>query len=109
MSDDGNDSFVENSSNEGSLDEADSSEVSLEDDISSPKSKKIQVKKKAAPSSSSATENDMDVDEDFQSSANGKLKAEGDGNRSAKKQRVDTDPWKLVSSKLYRDWTPHAR
>ncbi|KAJ3909945.1 hypothetical protein F5879DRAFT_984196 [Lentinula edodes] len=102
MSDDGNDSFVENSSNEGSLDEADSSEVSLEDDISSPKSKKIQVKKKAAPSSSSATENDMDVDEDFQSSANGKLKAEGDGNRSAKKQRVDTDPWKLVSSKLYQ-------
>lgn len=108
MSDDGDDSFVEDSSNEGGSDEADSSEVPSEDDIPSPKSKpkKIQVKKKAAPPPSSASEDDMDVDEDLQSSAKkGKRKAKGDGNRPAKKQRVDTDPWKLASSKVLRDWT----
>ncbi|KAJ4466088.1 hypothetical protein C8J55DRAFT_565810 [Lentinula edodes] len=107
MSDDGDDSFVEDSSNEGGSDEADSSEVPSEDDIPSPKSKakKIQVKKKAAPPPSSASEDDMDVDEDLQSSAKGKRKAKGDGNRPAKKQRVDTDPWKLASGKVLRDWT----
>ncbi|KAJ3759789.1 hypothetical protein EV360DRAFT_41171 [Lentinula raphanica] len=48
----------------------------------------------------------MEKESTSQSSAQkGKRKANGDGNRPAKKQRVDTDPWKLGMGKVNRDWT----
>ncbi|KAJ3734990.1 hypothetical protein DFJ43DRAFT_63932 [Lentinula guzmanii] len=112
ISDDDDDSFTEDLSNEGDSDEVDSSAVPSEDESPAPKSTskkrslKKPVKKHPAPPPSSTGEDDMDVDDDSQSSAKkGKRKANGDGNRPAKKQRVDTDPWKLAMGKVLRDWT----
>ncbi|KAE9396876.1 hypothetical protein BT96DRAFT_921812 [Gymnopus androsaceus JB14] len=81
-----------------------------EDDAPAPKSKPKQkpaAKKAAARATpSSTTDDDMDVDDPPQSSTkNGKRKAVSDGNRPAKKQRIDSDPWKLGSAKVRDDWT----
>ncbi|KAJ3902995.1 hypothetical protein F5879DRAFT_990500 [Lentinula edodes] len=99
MSDDGDDSFVESSSNEG------------EDDIPSSKSKpkKIEVKKKAAPPPSSASEDDMDVDEDLQSSAKkGKRRAKGDGNMHTPPLEMFHFARVVVDEYTYLDEKVHA-
>lgn len=82
------------------------------------KTKKAPVKsaKKAqSTTSSEATGDDMDVDEDEGPStsktapkkATKKRKADEEGKQPAKKQkrREETDPWKLESSAVKRDWT----
>ncbi|KAJ3818894.1 hypothetical protein EV361DRAFT_190497 [Lentinula raphanica] len=110
--DDGDDDFAGGSGDSSTSDDDHSSGVLSDDDSPAPKSKskkkpmKKPVKKQPAPPPSSASEDDVEVDAESQSSAQkGKRKANGDGNRPAKKQRVDIDPWKLGMGKVNRDWT----
>ncbi|KIK50592.1 hypothetical protein GYMLUDRAFT_51100 [Collybiopsis luxurians FD-317 M1] len=110
-SDDDDDSFAENSDGEEDSDESDNGSVVLsDDDDPAPKSKskkKPAAKKpKARATPSSTSEDDMDVDDPPKpSTKKGKRKAPDDGNRPTKKQRVDSDPWKLGSAKVHNDWT----
>ncbi|KAJ4475050.1 hypothetical protein J3R30DRAFT_3777458 [Lentinula aciculospora] len=108
ISDDDDDSFDEDSSDKTDSDEANSSGIPSEEDALAPKSRptKKSVKQKPAPPPTSASEDNMDLDADPQASAKkGKRKARDDSTRPAKKQRVETDPWKLASGKVLRDWT----
>ncbi len=73
--------------------------------LSKPKTvAKPKMSKKSVDGAS--TEDAMDVDEsDAASTASKKRKAKDDGDRPAKKKRVDTDPWKLGSKPVKNDWT----
>ncbi|KAF5387319.1 hypothetical protein D9757_005715 [Collybiopsis confluens] len=110
-SDDDDDSFAEESSDADPEESDASSEYVSDNDEPAPKSKprkKPAAKKPAAArvTPSSTTDDDMDVDDPPKPSAKkGKRKATDEGNRPAKKQRIDSDPWKLGSSKVRNDWT----
>ncbi|KZT67381.1 hypothetical protein DAEQUDRAFT_812927 [Daedalea quercina L-15889] len=115
------DSDYEASDAEGSESEAESFVESSDDDRPKKKATKPRPKPKAKPhrgTSSDATtppmtedSEPMSVDEDTtskgKSKATKKRKAEDDDQRPAKKQkrREDTDPWKLKSPAVRRDWT----
>ncbi|KAF9045664.1 hypothetical protein BDZ89DRAFT_1058637 [Hymenopellis radicata] len=69
-----------------------------------PTAKSKVSKKKSVDGASS--DDAMDVDEsDAASTASKKRKAKDDGDRQAKKKRVDNDPWKLESKPVRKDWT----
>lgn len=103
---------------EGTTSDSDSVQASDSDELESKtKAKKKAPAKKLAPKrgkkqslpSSEASEEDMAVDDPPKAKASGKKrKAEGDGKeKPAKKQkrREETDPWKLESAGVKRDWT----
>jgi hypothetical protein len=64
--------------------------------------------KKQSATSAEGSDDSMDVDEPITTKTTAKKrKADGDGKQPAKKQkrREETDPWKLESSGVKRDWT----
>lgn len=108
----------ESESAEGTTSDSDSVQASDSDELESKtKAKKKAPAKRPAPKrgkkqslpSSEASEEDMAVDDLPKAKASGKKrKAEGDGKeKPAKKQkrREETDPWKLESAGVKRDWT----
>lgn len=115
--------YDEEQSAEESASESDSAsiEASSSDDEPKLKSRKkaptklkkvpIKSSKKQLATSSEGSDDSMDVDEptsEVSAKTNGKKrKADGDGKQPAKKQkrREDTDPWKLESPGVKRDWT----
>ncbi|KAF5350208.1 hypothetical protein D9758_007844 [Tetrapyrgos nigripes] len=118
-SDDDDDSFAEESDGDEDEDEDDASMVvdsSEDDEPQSKKSKKRPVKKlpkklprkaSSPPTSTTGTDDDsMEVDAPSSKAPKRKAKAKDDGDRPVKKQkRAKSDPWKLDSAAVRREWT----
>ncbi|KAG6836770.1 hypothetical protein H0H93_003548 [Arthromyces matolae] len=58
-----------------------------------------------AITASSSSDVDMDVDTDASTKKPPKRKAADDDEQPAKKKRVDSDPWKLTTPAVQKDWT----
>ncbi|EEB89717.1 hypothetical protein MPER_12155, partial [Moniliophthora perniciosa FA553] len=109
--DDSDESFTEDTSEE---EDDSASDVMSEDEDAAPPKKKTKPTKPAKPvkklsvSTDSGTD-DMDVDDEDKpkvAEKGTKRKGPEDDDRPAKKRkRIDTDPWKLDSAAVRRDWT----
>lgn len=99
------------SDSEAEAEESDAVATSEEDEKPTKKAKakpapkaKPSAKRKASTASS---DEEMDVDESEPSAKKGGRKPKSDDDKPAKKQkrREDTDPWKLETSSVKKDWT----